>query len=85
MRGSAEEGCPFLLIFNSGETRMNKTKTLSPDEKAYHAAIDEALAEADKGVFISGEAIIEWLESWGTDYVKPTPEPDHYLSKEELH
>mgnify|MGYP003553343277 CR=1 FL=1 len=64
---------------------MNRPKTLSPDEQAYLAAIDEALAEADKGVFISGEAVIEWLESWGTDYVKPMPAPDIFLSKEELH
>ncbi len=46
------------------------------EQKAYLAAIDEALAEADKGVFISGEAVDRWLASWGTDNVLPTPEPD---------
>jgi predicted transcriptional regulator len=60
---------------------MKKQKTLSPDEKAYLAAIDEALAEADKGIFVSGEAVIEWLESWGTDNVKPSPEPDIFPRK----
>lgn len=63
---------------------MTKRKALTSDEEAYLAAIGEALAEADKGVFVSGEAIIEWLESWGTDNVKPSPEPDIFLSKEEL-
>jgi predicted transcriptional regulator len=46
------------------------------DQEAYLAAIDEGLIEADKGVFVSGEAVFEWLESWGTDNVKPMPEPD---------
>jgi hypothetical protein len=60
---------------------MKKQKTLTPDEEAYLAAIDEALAEADKGVFVSGEAVIDWLESWGTDNVKPSPEPDIFPRK----
>lgn len=63
---------------------MKKRRHFIANEEAYLAAIDEALAEADKGVFVSGEAIIEWLESWGTDNVKPSPEPDIFLSKEEM-
>jgi predicted transcriptional regulator len=46
------------------------------EQEAYLMAIDEAMIEADKGVFVSGEAVFEWLESWGTDKVKPMPEPD---------
>lgn len=53
------------------------------DQAAYLAAIDEALIEADKGVFVSGEAVMEWLESWGTDNVKPMPEPDIFPDKPE--
>ena len=49
------------------------------DQRAYLAAIDEALAEADKGVFISGEKVMEWLASWGTDNELPPPEPDIFL------
>jgi predicted transcriptional regulator len=60
---------------------MKKPKDLITDDEAYLAAIDEALAEADKGVFVSGEAVIEWLESWGTDNVKPCPEPDIFPRK----
>jgi chitodextrinase len=60
---------------------MKKPKDLITDDEAYLAAIDEALAEADKGVFVSGEAVIEWLESWGTDNVKPSPEPDIFPRK----
>ena len=46
------------------------------ERRAYLAAIDEAIKEADKGVFISGEAVNRWLASWGTDNVLPMPEPD---------
>jgi hypothetical protein len=60
---------------------MKKPKDLITDDEAYLAAIDEALAEADKGVFVSGEAVIEWLESWGTDNVRPSPEPDIFPRK----
>jgi predicted transcriptional regulator len=46
------------------------------DENAFLAAIDEAVAEADKGVFVSGEKVEAWLRSWGTDRELPMPEPD---------
>ena len=42
-------------------------------------AVREALAEADKGVFISGEAMHRWIESWGTANELPPPEPDVFL------
>ena len=37
---------------------------------------DEAFKEADKGIFISGEAVHRWMESWGTENELPMPEPD---------
>ena len=51
------------------------------DERDYQAAIDEALREADEGVFVSGEAVSAWLKSWGTDNPLPPPEPDVFLKK----
>ena len=39
-------------------------------------AIDTAIAEADKGVFVSQEAVDRWMESWGTANEQPFPEPD---------
>ena len=46
------------------------------EQKAYREAIEEAIKEADEGIFISGEAVDQWLASWGTDNVLPMPEPD---------
>lgn len=39
-------------------------------------AIRAAIAEADKGVFVSSEAVHRWMESWDTDNELPMPEPD---------
>jgi len=47
------------------------------ERRAYLAAIDEAVKEADEtGEFVSGEAVLRWLRSWGTDKELPPPEPD---------
>lgn len=39
-------------------------------------AIQEAKKEADKGVFVSQDAIIDWLDSWGSDNELPAPNAD---------
>ena len=36
----------------------------------------ERIAEADRGIFISEEAMTRWIDSWGTDNELPPPEPD---------
>ena len=46
------------------------------EQRAYLAAIEEGEREADRGVFISGEAVERWLLSWGTETELPRPEPD---------
>ena len=40
------------------------------------AAVSEAVAEADKGAFISQEAMDTWISSWGEEAELPPPEPD---------
>ncbi|GLS23570.1 hypothetical protein GCM10007874_65910 [Labrys miyagiensis] len=44
-------------------------------------ALRIAAAEADKGVFISQEAVDAWVMSWGTDNELPRPEPDIFPKK----
>lgn len=46
------------------------------ERRAYRAAIEDAIAEADKGVFISGEKVKAWLEELRTNPHAPDPEPD---------
>ena len=46
------------------------------DQREYLRAIDEALAEADKGVFHSSEQAFKWMRALGTEHEYPIPEPD---------
>ena len=46
------------------------------DRAEKREAIREAIAEADKGDFISQEAMDAWVSSWGTETELPPPEPD---------
>lgn len=46
------------------------------------AAIREAIAEADKGIFVSREKMDAWVSSWDADSELPPPEPDIFLDPE---
>jgi len=39
-------------------------------------AIQEAKKEANKGVFISQESVIDWLDTWGSEEELQAPEAD---------
>jgi predicted transcriptional regulator len=39
-------------------------------------AIEEAKVDIKSGVFHSGEPIMEWMDSWGTENELASPEPD---------
>jgi predicted transcriptional regulator len=43
---------------------------------ARRKAIDEAVIEADKGVFVSQDAVARWMESWDDEAEPRLPEPD---------
>lgn len=43
---------------------------------ARRADLEAAIAESDKGVFVSSEAVERWMASWDTDNELPMPEPD---------
>ena len=51
------------------------------DAEDRRRAIREALAEADKGVFVSSEAVNAWMDSWDTDNELPPPEPDTFMKR----
>lgn len=48
------------------------------ERRAYKMAIQDALAEADKGVFISGDKIHAWLDDLRANPEAGDPEPDIY-------
>ncbi|GGE21585.1 hypothetical protein GCM10011390_46160 [Aureimonas endophytica] len=43
---------------------------------AKRQAIEAAIADADRGVFVSREAMDRWVMSWGTDDELEPPKPD---------
>ena len=52
------------------------------DKQAYkRESLLAAIEEADKGIFISEEAMDKWMDSWGTDNELPAPEPDIFPEK----
>lgn len=54
-------------------------KMLLEAKAAKRRLIEEAVAEAGKGVFISEEKMNAWVESWDTGNELPEPEPDVFL------
>ena len=52
------------------------------DRRAYLAAIEEAVEEADRtGEFVSWEAVKDWMNSWGTKDELPVPKPDIFTKR----
>lgn len=45
-------------------------------KKAKRMAVLDASSEADKGIFVSREAVDRWVASWGGDTELPMPDPD---------
>ena len=56
-------------------------KKMLAEKEAKRRLIEEAMAEADKGVFVSSEMVESWMNSWGTDNELPIPEPDTFLNR----
>ena len=57
---------------------MEQTKRSS---EARDQMIRDAMAEADKGVFVSEEKMTEWFLSLETENELPLPEPDVFLNR----
>ncbi|MEG3638002.1 CopG family ribbon-helix-helix protein [Magnetococcus sp. PR-3] len=45
-------------------------------------AIQAAKQDIKSGVFHSGEQVLDWMESWGTENEKASPEPDLFENTE---
>ncbi|MBX9454589.1 MAG: hypothetical protein KL863_00410 [Rhizobium sp.] len=52
-------------------TRVIETFLDARDAK--ERAIEAAFREADKGIFVSQEAVHQWMDSWDTDNELPIP------------
>ena len=57
---------------------MEQTKRST---EARDQMIRDAMAEADKGVLVSQEAVHKWMDSWDSENELPLPEPDVFLKR----
>ena len=57
---------------------MEQTKRSS---EARDQMIRDAMAEADKGVFVSEEKMTKWFLSLETEHELPLPKPDVFLNR----
>lgn len=56
-------------------------ETYLRSREALRSILKQAEAEADKGVFISQEAMLDWLDRLDIDPDAPAPEPDVFLPR----
>jgi predicted transcriptional regulator len=54
---------------------------MKQESDAKRQMIRDAVAEADKGVFVSGEAVHAWMDSWDTDNELPKPQADIFPTR----
>lgn len=70
-----------LLDRSSSYIALQAIKDYLQNASRKRQAIDAALEEADKGVFISQQAMNDWVDSWGTADEMEPPKPDIYPEK----
>ncbi len=51
-------------------------KSMLEAKAAKRAAIESALAEADRGEFVSQEAVAAWMDTWDAEDERDAPQPD---------
>lgn len=61
---------------SAGYIATQAIQSLKEATEARTRLIEEAMKEADKGVFISEEKMTEWVLSWDTDNELAIPKPD---------
>jgi predicted transcriptional regulator len=56
-------------------------RELKEKTEAKARMIQDAIEQADKGVFVSEDKMTAWFESLGTDNELPEPKPDVFLNR----
>ncbi len=61
---------------SSAQLAVQAIRRLLDEREARRRLIAAAVAEADRGAFVSEEAMTAWFVSLGTDEELPEPQPD---------
>ena len=54
---------------------------MNDNGEAKRVMIQAAMDEAEKGVFVSSEAVHRWMDSWDSENELPFPEPDVFIER----
>ena len=65
---------------SAGYIATKAIQRMKDNAEAKRVMIQEAMDEAEKGVFVSSEAVHKWMDSWDTENELPFPEPDVFLN-----
>lgn len=66
---------------SSGYIATQAIQSLKQATEQKRQIIHDAMTEADKGEFISEDAMTKWFLSLGTDEELPEPEPDVFIKR----
>jgi predicted transcriptional regulator len=64
---------------SAGYVVTQAIQQLKNSTEAKRELIQSAMLEAEKGIFVSEEAVTDWFLSLGTDNELPSPKPDVFL------
>jgi predicted transcriptional regulator len=66
---------------SAGDIAAQAIATQKARSEARTKMIEEAVKEADIGIFVSSNAVHDWMDSWGTENELPIPQPDISLHR----
>ncbi|WP_105437302.1 CopG family ribbon-helix-helix protein [Neorhizobium sp. T25_13] len=58
------------------EIAVTAIETYLESQAAKRLQLEQAIASADEGTFVSSEKMADWIASWGSENELPEPEPD---------
>lgn len=56
-------------------------KTMKQASDLRRQLVNDAVEQADKGLFVSQDKVHAWMESWDTKDEGPVPKPDLFLQR----
>jgi predicted transcriptional regulator len=66
---------------SAGWLAKRAIETMKRASEARRQLVQDAVSEADKGVFVSSEAVHAWMETWDTDREALPPQPDVFVTR----
>jgi predicted transcriptional regulator len=66
---------------SAGWIAKQAIERLRSASEARRKLLEEAVEDADKGLFVSASTVHAWMASWDSDDETPAPEPDVHVGR----